>query len=96
MTLPDRVRTNCNKGSVIMSITISLDRRARIAVLYTDLTHNLKVMDDLGLAIAATHVDHALAIIEAEACPEIRVIESDILCEALRAHARKCAAKAWH
>jgi hypothetical protein len=58
---------------------IGLQRHARIAELRADLAQSLKRMDGLGLAIAANHVDHAIALMEAEICSATPESEAQII-----------------
>lgn len=75
-----------------MNIGLSLERRVRVAALHADLTRNVKQMDALGLELAANHLDHAIAIIEAEVCPDATVTDAVTLSETMLAHAHDCVA----
>jgi hypothetical protein len=70
-----------------MYIPSRFEQRACIAALHADLSACLKRIDMLGFDLAANHVDHAIAIIEAEVCPDARVIDSEIISKALRVSA---------
>ena len=70
-----------------MNIALNLERRVRVEALYADIRRNVECLDELGLELAANHVDHALAIIEAETCPESIGIDVETLTEAMLARA---------
>lgn len=66
-----------------MIIALGSEQRARIAELHTDLMRSVETMDKLGFGIAANHVEHAIAMIEAEICPDSDETDAHIMSQDL-------------
>jgi hypothetical protein len=67
-----------------MFIPSRFEQRASIAALHADLSCCLQRIDTLGFDLAGIHVDHAIAIIEAELCPDAGAIDGEMISKALR------------